>query len=48
MVYRLAVGGTLGHGALAATTAYTDTVDNVACERETGNAYIDQTSKTFL
>lgn len=42
MVYRLAIGGTLGHGALAATTAHADTVHNVACKREAENAYIDQ------
>lgn len=34
MVHWLAVGGALGHGALAATTAHTDAVDNVTCREE--------------
>ena len=29
-INRLTIGGTLGHGALATTTADTDSVDNVA------------------
>lgn len=33
MVHWLAIGGALGHGALAATTAHTDAVDNVTCQR---------------
>ena len=39
MVHRLSVGGTLGNGALAATTAHTNTVDNVAYKRETGKRH---------
>jgi hypothetical protein len=34
MVDGLAVGGTLGHGAFAASTANADTVDDVACYME--------------
>ena len=34
MVDGLAVGGTLGHGPLAASTANADTVDDVACYME--------------
>lgn len=34
MVHWLAIGGALGHGALAATTAHTDAVDNVTCQEE--------------
>lgn len=34
MVHWLAVGGALGHGALAATTAHTNAVDNVTCMEE--------------
>lgn len=34
MVHWLAVGGALGHGALAATTAHTNAVDNVTCREE--------------
>lgn len=34
MVHWLAIGGTLGHRALAATTTHTNTVDNVTCWEE--------------
>lgn len=37
MVHGLAIGGTFGHGALAASTAHTYTVDDVACVDESTN-----------
>lgn len=47
MVHRLAVGGTLGHGALAATTAHTHTVDDVTCRGQTHKEGQTVTIKTI-
>lgn len=47
MVDGLAVGGTLGHGALAASTANADTVDDVACYMERSQEEINYVNNSL-